>query len=324
MNQTPRYCGRSHPLQGGLTLIELMVALAISLLIVIAAASFFLNSSKTRETQEAASLLQDNARYATEILTKSIEQAGYQNYAWGSLGATVRREVVAPSDSQPDIRGYNMSATGTDGTDSDNGSHNRSTNRVNNSDTLVVRYQGSGASPGDGSMIDCRGQPQPESSASNSRAYSIFEVRQSSAVSEPELRCKFWDATLATPAFRVESIVRGVETFQVMYGVDTDGDSFIDRWLNAAQVNPSGDSTALVDWGKVKSVRVGMVLRTPNRVADAVPSAGALSPLGANFNSATTDQYVGVVTAPVEGEFSTNDGRLRKVVTFTVNLRNPL
>lgn len=305
--------------QLGLTLIELMVALAISLLIVIAAASFFLNSSKTRETQEAASLLQDNARYATEILTKSIEQAGYQNYAWGSSGASVRREVVAPSDGEPDIRGYNNSAAGTS---LNNGSHNSSTNRVNHSDTLIIRYQGSGASPGDGSMIDCRGEPQPESSNLNDRAYSIFEVRRDSATSEPELRCKYYNS--ATSVFSAEKIVRGVETFQVMYGVDTDGDSFVDKWLNAAQVNPGGDTTALVDWAKVKSVRVGMVLRSPTRVADAVPTTLTLSPLGGNFASGANDEFVGVTTTPTEGQFSSSDGRLRKVVTFTVNLRNPL
>ncbi len=305
--------------QKGLTLVELMVALAISLLIVIAAASFFLNSSKTRETQEAVSLLQDNARYATEILTKSIEQTGYQNYAWGSSGASVRREVAAPSDGEPDIRGYNNSAAGTS---LNNGTHNSSTNRVNNSDTLVIRYQGSGVAPGDGSMIDCRGEPQAESSSLNARAYSIFEIRRDSATSEPELRCKYYNTS--TSLFSAEKIVRGVETFQVMYGVDTDGDSYIDRWLNAAEVNPGGDTTALVDWAKVKSVRIGMVLRSPTRVTDAVPSALTLSPLGVNFTSGATDRFVGVTTTPVEGEYSSTDGRLRKVVTFTVNVRNPL
>ena len=319
MNQSAVQIKAVQVRQAGLTLIELMVALAISLLIVIAAASFFLNSSKTRETQEAASLLQDNARYATEILTKSIEQAGYQNYAWGSSGATVRREVVAPSDGEPDIRGYNNTAAGTS---LNNGAHNTSTNRVNNSDTLIVRYQGSGVSPGDGSMIDCRGEPQPEASNLVARAYSIFEVRRDSAGAEPELRCKYFNT--ATSLFSAEKIVRGVETFQVMYGVDTDGDSFVDKWLNAAEVNPGGDTTALVDWAKVKSVRVGMVLRSPGRVADAVPVVTTLKPLGTNFSQNVNDNLAGVSTAPTEGQFSSSDGRLRKVVTFTVNLRNPL
>lgn len=321
MSHNCRHCGRAIHGQGGLTLIELMVALAISLLIVIAAASFFLNSSKTRETQEAASLLQDNARYATEILTKSIEQTGYQNYAWGSSGATVRREVVAPSDGEPDIRGYNNTAAGTS---LNNGAHNTATNRVNNSDTLIIRYQGSGTAPGDGSMIDCRGEPQPESSTVTARAYSIFEVRRDSATSEPELRCKYYNA--ATSLFSAERIVRGVETFQVMYGVDTNSDSFVDKWLNAAEVNPGGDTTALVDWAKVKSVRVGMVLRSPGRVVDAAPLSTTLKPLGANFSQDVNDNYVGdsASSTPAEGHFNASDGRLRKVVTFTVNLRNPL
>jgi Tfp pilus assembly protein PilW len=82
--------------QRGLSLVELLVALAISMIIVIAAATFFLTSGRSRDTQEAASLLQDNARFATDLITRNIQQAGYQNYIWDSAGAGFRREVAPP------------------------------------------------------------------------------------------------------------------------------------------------------------------------------------------------------------------------------------
>ena len=295
-----------------------MVALAISLLIVIAAASFFLNSSKTRETQEANSLLQDNARYATEIITKTIQQSGYQNYVWGSSGSTVRREVSAPADGEPDLRGYNNSAA-TCNSDSTVctvfGSNDTTTSTpVNSSDALVVRFQGMG----DTSMIDCRGESLPTPTTSGDRAYSVFEVRQPAGASEPELRCIFRSGgTAASPTFGSESIVRGVELFQVMYGVDTNGDSFVDKWLNAKEVADLASPVTLIDkWASVKSVRIGMVLRTPNRVNISTPSNSTvtLSPLGSNFSQNNGDTIVA----------NTQDGRLRRVVTFTVNLRNAL
>lgn len=295
----------------GLTLIELMVSLAMSLLVVMAASSFFLGSSRSRDTQDDTGQLQDNARFATEMITKSIQQAGYQNYMAGSAGAANRREVAAASDGEPDIRGYNNSAAGTS---TDNGVHDRSANRVNNSDTLVVRYQGSG-SPADGSMIDCMGRSQVAPSTPGDRAFSIFEVRQPVGSAEPELRCKYFN--VSTGSFSVEPIVRGVETLQFMYGIDTDGDSFADRWLNAAEVSPTGSATPAADWARVRSVRVGMVLRSPNRVAVTTgvgTTTVMVSPLGTNFSQNVND------TLPVNSA----DGRLRKLVTFTVNLRNVL
>lgn len=296
--------------QRGLTLIELLVSLAISMVIVIAAASFYLSSGRSRDTQEAASVLQDNARFATDIITRNIQQAGYQNYIWDTKGALGRREVLAPSDGEPDLRGYNNTAAGTS---TDNGAHNRSTNRVNSSDTLVVRFQGSGTAPGDGSMIDCLGRPQPEPTVAGTRAYSIFELRQATGSLEPELKCKFYNS--ATGLFTSEVVIRGVETLQFMYGVDTNNDSFVDKWLNAAEVDAISGNV-LSDWARVRSVRVGMVLRSPDRVTVNSSSTGSttFAPLGINFTQSNGDTLVA----------NSSDGRLRRVVTFTVNMRNPL
>lgn len=297
--------------QRGLSLVEIMVALVLSMVIVIAAASFFIGSSRSRDTQDAASLLQENARFATDILTRNIQQAGYQNYIWSTAGAAGRREVLVPSDGQPDIRGYNRTAAGSD---IDHGLHDRSTNRVNDSDTLVIRFQGSGANPGDGSMIDCMGRAQPEPVTTGDRAYSIFEVRRATSTAEPELKCKYQNTK---GGFESEVIVRGVEALQFMYGVDTDADSEVDQWLNAAEVCPTGSTTALADWSRVKAVRVGMVLRSPDRATDgAVSGTGAttLTPLGLLFSQDAHDALV----------VDSSDGRLRRVVTFTVNLRNSM
>lgn len=290
--------------QVGLTLVEMMVAMAISLLIVIAAAAFFLSSGRTRDTQEAASLLQDNARFATDIITRNIQQAGYQNYIRDTAGQAARREAVAPSDGQPDLRGFN-DTTGTAVSASTTPTHGGG-GSVNNSDVLVVRFQGSGTGNGDGSMIDCLGRPQPEPTGAFVRSYSVFDATRTSATAEPELRCKYVNP--ATGAFVTEPIVRGVEMLQFIYGVDTNGDDALDRWMNAAEVDGLAGAPA-ENWARVRSVRVGMVLRSASNSAAANVSA-TLAPLGEAF-SQNTDDVLAV-----------NDGRIRRVVTFTVNLRN--
>ena len=294
--------------QAGFTIVELLVSLVISSLVVLATTAFFVGSSRSRDSQDAAGLLQDNARFLTEILTKNIQQAGYQNYIFGTAGGKSRREVFTPADGEPDIRGYNNSAAGSSDI-LDNGVHDRSTNRVNNSDTLILRFQGSG-SPADGSMIDCAGRQQAAPVIQGDRIYSVFEVRASSSSgNEPELRCKTLNFT--TGLIDIQPIVRGVETLQLMYGVDSDGDSFVDKWLNAKQVDAANQ------WKVVRAVRVGMVLRTPEPVTVGSPAA-TYTPLGAIFSQSTgTDPGSKLVV-------TSDDGRLRQVVTFTVNLRNQL
>ena len=88
------YPVRSGFTQAGFSIVELLVSLAISSIIVLASTAFFLNSSRSRDAQDAAGLLQDNARFLTEILTKNIQQTGYQNYIYNRDGAKNRRELV--------------------------------------------------------------------------------------------------------------------------------------------------------------------------------------------------------------------------------------
>ncbi|MFN5940974.1 MAG: PilW family protein, partial [Polaromonas sp.] len=62
-NQAARSCSRRRSL--GLTLVELLVALAISAVIALAAISALIVSRQGFTTVDAASQLRDNARFAT-------------------------------------------------------------------------------------------------------------------------------------------------------------------------------------------------------------------------------------------------------------------
>jgi type IV pilus assembly protein PilW len=68
---------RALPGQSGFTLVELMVALTISLIILVAVASLFASSRSTQQTDEGLARLQENARFALDYLTREIRMAGY-------------------------------------------------------------------------------------------------------------------------------------------------------------------------------------------------------------------------------------------------------
>ena len=75
---------RSFPLQAGsraanrgLSLVELLVAVAIGTVIVTAMALLFANSSRTRGETERSGRNIENGRYAMELLRGELQHAGY-------------------------------------------------------------------------------------------------------------------------------------------------------------------------------------------------------------------------------------------------------
>lgn len=62
--------------QRGLSLVELMIALALSMIIVLAVGEVYVGSRQTYRTQDALSRLQENARYAVETMGYDLRMAG--------------------------------------------------------------------------------------------------------------------------------------------------------------------------------------------------------------------------------------------------------
>jgi type IV pilus assembly protein PilW len=63
--------------QTGLSLVELMVAIAIGLFLLAGAVTIFANSKRTYVEQEDMSRIQENLRYALDVLSRDLRSAGY-------------------------------------------------------------------------------------------------------------------------------------------------------------------------------------------------------------------------------------------------------
>lgn len=68
---------QSHTVQKGFTLIEVMVAIVIGTILSAAAIALLVNSKSTYEVQDDLARLQENARFAMEMLMRDIRMAGY-------------------------------------------------------------------------------------------------------------------------------------------------------------------------------------------------------------------------------------------------------
>ncbi len=300
--------------QQGLTLVELMVSLVLASLITLAAVGLYSVGISSFRTVDAGQEIQDNGRFALEVIGQAARQAGFENYAEG-YGLRWTETYITNTALFPTVRGANNAkvssvATVDDDGTSANGGHN-------NSDTIALRFHGaslqSDRTKADGSMIDCQGVAQTAPLLANDLsdvAISLFWVKVD-GTGEPSLEC-ISRGNPASPSRNTQPIIKGVETFQVMYGVDTNADSTPERWVSGNDVT---------NWTQVSAIRVGFVLRgAPGssqgyQGTSATADENKLYPLGKTFTGSNTD--AGLVFTPP------NDGRLRRAFNATFTLRNP-
>lgn len=306
--------------QAGLTLVELMVAMVLGLLIAAASVAALIVARQGFKSVDSTAQLRENARFAATLIQRVAVQAGFENAAYGLItspkdpGLSGFDDALVPTD----LSAWTTAPAGiSDGGRSGGCGGVTDTSCLNGSDVLIVRYWGvSRGGVADGTMINCSGMAEPEGT---DRAYSIFHVVRSAA-GEPTLACTYRNPT--TLAWTTVPLVGGVEAFQVLYGTDTRNaagaageDSVSDQYLRAAQLATTPTGVALDNWRRVRTLRIGLVLRGP--VPDAVDRAatgGASVPvLGDGFIDAA-DTGSGLTIAA--------DGRLRQRMVFTIHLRN--
>ena len=153
------------------------------------------------------------------------------------------------------------------------------------------------------------------------RAISVLHLAVSAG--EPTLMCTTRNDT--TGVFYTVPLVKGVESFQVLYGVDNVTPGAVlpatpaatgvpNGYLRADQLTVAGNTVATyANWRRVRSLRVGMVLRGPPGSA-LQATATTYYPLGVKDHYDSTNDPGSKLTA--------TDNRLRQTVTFTVQLRN--
>ena len=73
--------------QGGFSLIELMVAITISLILLAGVSQVFLSSKTSYNLQDGMGRLQENARFALDIMSSSIGQGGYASTSSAAIDA---------------------------------------------------------------------------------------------------------------------------------------------------------------------------------------------------------------------------------------------
>lgn len=311
--------------QSGLSLIELMIAILVGAILIAAVIQIFLSVRETYQVQEAKSRMQENGRFAVQILSRNLMEAGYYGCA-SRTGIVVNNTLNNANDYRWDF------ATGIEGLEA-------------TADTWSPALDGSISSPLTGSdILTIRNSQEPTYLVVGTEANNIqiaanhgLDADEIVMVSDCENAAIFritsvsngtlehdgislgrdyqggWINPVAATSFYIrdpnrggppslyrrisgsnaEELVEGVEAMQVLYGEDTNADGSADRYRNA---------NAVADWQTVVSVQFEllMVSLEDNLTVD--------GPQLYDFNGNT--------------DINPNDGRLRSVFSRTVTLRN--
>lgn len=244
--------------QVGMTIVELMIALLLGLVVILLAGSLFISANAGFAAQREQAAIDDAARFALATIERAVRQAGYVDWQAGQAGA---ERAAAPAF----INGLDAASLGK----ASEGIGSEREAAANGSDVLALRFGGAGHAPdGDGSMLNCAGFAVD----GQREGWSIFYVG-TGAGGQSELRCKYrgennWSA---------DAVVAGVDSFQVLYGLDTDTpvDGAANEYVSAsalhaldAQLPLEGanavererDRNRKTHWKRVTSIKVALVL----------------------------------------------------------------
>jgi len=313
--------------QSGMTLIELMVALAIGAFLMIGAMTVFMQSRTTFRVTESVSRLQETARFALDAIEPEIRMAQYWGLVSRSELVLNRRAPTDPAGIGPATCGQNWTINLVQAVQGANNSYNwacAGTAPVEvNSDTLVVRRAGDDlVTPpnlaGQMAIVSSRFNGTLFNVATTPAGYDVaggraevhrlmvsgYYVRRATAATQPALRRKL----LGTNGqITDEEVIAGVEDMQVQFGLDMDPPGGVNRGSVDRYVNPDSPIIDPTNVGYNPSAEI-LAVRIWLRVRAERPENGFTD----TVNYVYADQNVGPF----------NDNFRRVVVSKTIYLRN--
>ncbi len=294
--------------QAALSLTETMLSISLSMPLVLGAMQLLCTSVAEQAMSHQSLRIDQDAQFVLNLIANAVQLAGHHDpYELPSFSAL------------PRVQGLDDATLGAR-TSIESG---QSGAGLFGSDVLIVRF--SGAGPGIHALMNCAGIPVSASvnneatSVTQAQGDSIFYVARGTG-GENELRCKYRTAS----GWDSEALVQGVESFQVLYGLDHDGDGLPEQFLRASAISdamPRGVSAVSL-WNKVVAVKISLLMRSAQRVQQ------PLTPVTWNLfgdvysaRYATTDRGTRLSSDDFTGE---SRYRLRRSYEQLIFIRNPL
>ena len=184
----------------GFGLVELMVALVLGLVLMGAAISVYLNNMQSARFQNGVMRVQENGRFAIDLLSRTFRMAGYDD---PDAGGSVGNVFISGSNSASGAT-FTEDGMKTDG------------------ETVSITYEGGT------SIRDCQGDDVTVGTVVTNQ-YAIWIDNDGIS----HLICN-------TANGNGQPLAEGVENMQILYGLDLNSDKVANRWVSAADVGNWG------------------------------------------------------------------------------------
>jgi type IV pilus assembly protein PilW len=281
------------PSQSGMSLIELMIAITLGLMITTALGYILVGSRATYRTQDANAEVLDTGRNVMTFIGRQIQVAG--------------RPDITPlvSDARVGLLAGTVAITGTNSATLVNYVTAGGVNANRRADTLTVQYQVSDM--GGPAPFDCNGQKggamgagsvQINGAPNNTFLYTAsnnLNIAANNANAKyPELRC-------TGNGGGAQAVAEAVEDLQFKYGVDVNGDTSVDCWVDNPTAEKCPGSVVNATWDQVIAVQACILVES---------TENGVSPTAQRITDCSGTTYV------------PNDTRLRRTFTSVFTLRN--
>ncbi|HED34773.1 MAG TPA: prepilin-type N-terminal cleavage/methylation domain-containing protein [Gammaproteobacteria bacterium] len=271
--------------QQGLTLIELMVALVISLIILAGLYTVYSSNKMAYQRSSGMAQVQENGRFTLDFLTRSIRLAGFP-----SDNPDVQKILFGDATEAANLNSSNNANVA--------GHPNNTIANGLGDDRLVIHFGDSTAT-----LPDCLGAvPAPPDTTRN-----IFEVRNSG-------RTNTAGNAIYSLFCNNQELVEGIENLQVLYGLDTDYDTNPDgianQYVTLDDIPPHPQIAGQLYWDQVVSVKLAVLATSVDELS--------IAPSNRSF------PMLDIVIPAYDGGAGNNpaDRIIRRVYTTTVLLRN--
>lgn len=219
----------------GFSLVELMVALALSLFLLAGIVVIYMSTDQSYRVEQATGQLQEHERLAATFVGSVVQSAGYYGEP-----STYYPDLAFPADTTFAQSGQSVVGT-------------HSTYAGGSADSLTVRFL---TQPNDG-VLDCLGYANSGTSVElNVNTFQLDTADQ-------QLECTLSRTGHGTVT---QPLLDGVTSFAVLYGIDTDGDGSANQYVDASGVG---------DWSTVRSVKIDLKLTTGRNATTGLPDANA-------------------------------------------------
>ncbi|MEQ1661151.1 MAG: PilW family protein [Thiobacillus sp.] len=277
----------------GLSLIELMIAVALGGLVLAAVGGVYLSSSRTFKTQEGMARMQEGARFAFEIIGFDLRQVGFgcasispaavsatwheniftrsmQGYKDGS-GSPAAAVDVANTDAIMVLRADKSREVSITALGTTSANHGMAVGGkvvitdayANASSYSLAAAAGTGYTLG--AATDCTGANVPNTVGFRMLplAANVYYIGNNPA-GEPSLYRQALqnDGTVVS-----EELVEGVEDMVVFYGEDTTQVALPECPDDGCTANAYFDADGVTNWNRVVSARITLTMRSANGLA---------------------------------------------------------